>query len=243
MPSVSVVVLCRNQESNLAQILAALDSQTLRPAEVIIADDRSVGHIEAVAARSGCRYVSTAPHLGDHRDGNRALTRQIGAISASHDLIAYLDGDIIPSCGFLQIGAEVARLGKVVRAPRRVARERSPVDDLERCLGFAEFTSDSFVARRPDVLSIGGWDERFEGWGEEDVEFAYRCEREGLPIVQVEHAAFFGRHLDHPVDYEKNFASLLKNAAYFTQKHPRVQESRGPYWQSMDMYLAHYYRW
>src|SRR5438477_7196799 len=69
MPSVSVVVLCRNQESNLAQILAALDSQTLRPAEVIIADDRSVGHIEAVAARSGCRYVSTAPHLGDHRDG------------------------------------------------------------------------------------------------------------------------------------------------------------------------------
>ncbi|MBI1873278.1 MAG: glycosyltransferase [Acidobacteria bacterium] len=250
MTPVSVIVLCRNQQMNLPLILDALGRQRVRPDEVIIADDRSEGDIASIAKRFGCRYVSTSAYVDGDRDGLRALARQVGTVSAKHEILAYLDGDIIPSSGFLEIGVAMAALGQLVKAPRRYRigqsgrRSRCQPESLARTarkhLGFADFTSDSFVVSRSAVKAVGGWDERFEGWGEEDVEFAFRYESGGLPIVEVNHPDFFGAHLDHPIDHSKNFASLTKNAKYFAQKHPSVLERRSMHWKSLGLYLAHY---
>jgi hypothetical protein len=37
---------------------------------------------------------------------------------------------------------------------------------------------------RKDFIRLGGYDERMEGWGQEDVDLVQRCERSGLAIIK-----------------------------------------------------------
>jgi GT2 family glycosyltransferase len=80
--------------------------------------------------------------------------------------------------------------------------------------------------RRRHAIDVGLWDERFYGWGEEDLDFSYRLHRHGLvPLfVAGPRAACF--HLDHPVDRERNASTLRANARYLLSKFPQVAERR-----------------
>jgi glycosyltransferase involved in cell wall biosynthesis len=88
--------------------------------------------------------------------------------------------------------------------------------------------SNNLSVRREHVVHGGGWDETFVGWGEEDMDFAYRLYLRGIrPVLPVgtEIRAF---HLDHPVDEEMNRASLLRNARYLLSKFPELRRIRLP---------------
>lgn len=245
---ISVVLLCKDQHENLPLILHALSHQTKKPDEVIIVDDRSKTDTSSLAERFECRYFSTNLYA-QGKDGARALARQLGTEGARFDLIVYLDGDIVPSRRFVEIGCKWALNNTVAKAPRRYRISmqgqtiQSPtVDMIDRRISFSSFFSDSFVIKRGSVFDIGGWDEHFEGWGGEDVEFAYRLEMADIPIVMVNNSEFYGTHIDHPVNHEANFRSLTKNANYFVAKHEAIREIMGEYWNSMNIFLATYAR-
>ena len=88
--------------------------------------------------------------------------------------------------------------------------------------------SNNLSLPRQHVVDGGGWDETFVGWGEEDMDFAYRMSLRGLrPVLPVatQVRAF---HLDHPVNNETNRASLLRNARYLLSKFPELRELRLP---------------
>jgi len=93
-------------------------------------------------------------------------------------------------------------------------------DRWEWCAG------NNLSVRRRHAIDIGLWDEHFHGWGEEDLDFSYRLYRHGLvPLfVASPRAACF--HLDHPVDRERNAATLRANARYLLGKFPHVAEHR-----------------
>jgi GT2 family glycosyltransferase len=93
-------------------------------------------------------------------------------------------------------------------------------DKWEWCAG------NNLSVRRTYADEIGLWDENFFGWGEEDIDFSYRLYQHGLvPILLVSpNAACY--HLDHPVDHEKNRATLCANARYLLKKFPDIVEHR-----------------
>ena len=243
----SVVLICKDQQKNLPVILQALRRQTKKPDEVILVDDRSTTDISKLTEKFDCRYVSTSPYISKKEIGARSLARQLGVESARFESIAYLDGDIIPSRRFIEIGCERAISNTLAKAPRRyrismqgqTIRNLTP-DKSDRRVSFEEFSSDCFCIKKGLVMDVGGWDEHFEGWGEEDIEFAFRVEDAHVPIVFIANSEFYGIHIDHPVDYGMNYHSLSKNANYFASKHEIIQTLRGQYWKSIGLYLSNY---
>eukprot|EP01022_Parablepharisma_sp_SALTPOND_P021805 TRINITY_DN43638_c0_g1_i1.p1 TRINITY_DN43638_c0_g1~~TRINITY_DN43638_c0_g1_i1.p1 ORF type:complete len:322 (-),score=60.55 TRINITY_DN43638_c0_g1_i1:127-1092(-) len=82
--------------------------------------------------------------------------------------------------------------------------------------------SNNLSVRRAHALRIGGWDCTFMGWGEEDMDFAYRLFLQGLRPMLPTSGPLYAYHLDHPVDQELNRVQLARNARYFTRKFPEM---------------------
>ncbi len=86
--------------------------------------------------------------------------------------------------------------------------------------------SNNLSVRRRHVVAVGGWDEHFVGWGEEDIELAYRLFLAGVePVVQLS-GPLTALHLNHVVDIDANMHSLEKNGLYFVRKFPEVLARR-----------------
>jgi glycosyltransferase involved in cell wall biosynthesis len=75
---------------------------------------------------------------------------------------------------------------------------------------------------KSEIEKVGGWDELFLGWGEEDLELAYRLSKNGLKFLYPHRKHGAAYHLDHPISWEKRLKSLRHNARYFCQKHPEA---------------------
>lgn len=87
--------------------------------------------------------------------------------------------------------------------------------------------SNNLSVRTTHVKKIGYWDERFIGWGEEDMDFAYRLFAHGIEPVLPEAGSVYAYHLDHDIDMETNIYTLEQNANHFVRKNPIMRELRG----------------
>jgi glycosyltransferase involved in cell wall biosynthesis len=86
--NVSVVIPVRDRDWSIKRALYSVDNQSLRPSEVIVVDDGSADHTEAVVrAYPGVRYVR------NRRTSGPAGARNTGIDEASGDCIAFLDSD------------------------------------------------------------------------------------------------------------------------------------------------------
>jgi Glycosyl transferase family 2 len=108
---VSVVIPCRDRASQLDQCLAAVKLLDPPAFEVIVvdSDSRTGEAIREVSLRNGARYVRL------ERPGV-SLAKNVGASSATGDIVAFLDDDAIPSSswlGHLVRPYEVPRVGCV----------------------------------------------------------------------------------------------------------------------------------
>lgn len=58
------------------------------------------------------------------------------------------------------------------------------------------FSGGVFLIARVAFLRVGGWDERFRGWGGEDDAMSYRLERARVPAIELDQRPAL--HLAHP---------------------------------------------
>lgn len=116
--------------------------------------------------------------------------------------------------------------------PRRLRGRRTTVWQLcaSHCLS----------VERKHVAHIGGWDPAFVGWGEEDMEFAYRLHSSGIAFLYPHRRLVAAYHVDHPVDWDRNLASLRRNLAYFQGKYPDGCRARLPL---LRYYLRELRKW
>jgi glycosyltransferase involved in cell wall biosynthesis len=251
---ISVVITCHDQLQSVVLVLESLLSQSRVPDEVVIADDGSMQPVEALARRFGCGFVTTRPHTSNR--GSRSLARQLGLLSTRGRFVIHLDGDIIPSRRALEFAVQFHdshQTEAVVKVPRRFRIINGRCLHNRRCvrigrthptttsiLSFHNFTSDCFSVHRELAREAGGWDPNFVGWGEEDVEFAYRLHLADVRMYAPIHAAFYATHVDHPVDHAANFRTLTDNAKYFAEKHPAILAQRSHLWRDKGLYLASY---
>jgi glycosyltransferase involved in cell wall biosynthesis len=80
--------------------------------------------------------------------------------------------------------------------------------------------SNNLSVRKKHVQRVGYWDEDFVGWGEEDMDFAYRLFKDGISPVLPDNGTIYAYHLDHEVDNAMNAYTLEKNANHFLKKFP-----------------------
>jgi len=193
--SISVVVTHFEQPTQLSRVLAALDLQTLRDLEVVVTDD---GSAVAPVLPPGVRLVRQ-PDLGFRA----AAARNGGAAAASGDVLVFLDADTVPEPGYVQ-----ALVRRVLACPDVLAVGRRRHADLSgtgaelpepgwlrdgyaasRDLLDADGRSFRFVisavmaCRRSLFDDLGGFDERFVGYGGEDWDLGYRAWNAGAVLV------------------------------------------------------------
>ena len=107
VPEFSLVVTVRNDRAGLEELLPALESQTLAPAELIVVDGGSVdGTLEVLEAWSPERFsVRVVVEPGS----NIAQGRNVAVRLAGHDWIACTDAGCRPDPGWLNALATAAR--------------------------------------------------------------------------------------------------------------------------------------
>jgi glycosyltransferase involved in cell wall biosynthesis len=77
-----------------------------------------------------------------------------------------------------------------------------------------------------EVDKVGGWDDSFNGWGEEDLELAYRLYQSNNYFIYPHRKFGAGYHLDHPSNWDEKLPSLKQNISYFRSKYPESWEGR-----------------
>lgn len=181
-PPITVVIPAYNEESCLADTLAAVRAACLRvskaglpPPEVIVVDNASTDATAEVARRAGATVVH-APVPGI------AAARNVGARAASSARLFFLDADtLIPPHALVEILAALDEPGCMGGAPATEYRYRKrilrPYMELWKVVarvwrmaqGVGQFvTADAFTA-------LGGYDERLHM--AEDTDFYWRLQR------------------------------------------------------------------
>ncbi|MBW0093037.1 glycosyltransferase, partial [Pseudonocardia sp. KRD-188] len=205
-PEVAVVVAHYRQPGQLARSWDALCRQTLAPVEVVIADDGSDPPPAPPAGGPPVRVV-TQPDLGFRA----AAARNLGVAHTSAEVLVLLDADTVPEPGFLEhLTTRVARNPDVLAVGRRrhADLDGHPVDVDPRTLpelpepvwlreayagsrdlldadgtSFRHVISAVLACRRSLFDDLGGFDERYVGYGGEDWDLAYRAWNNGAVLV------------------------------------------------------------
>lgn len=92
MPKLSVIIPTLNEAKYLPGLLDALNEQTSRPGEIIVADAGSRDDTVEQARARGAQVV---------RGGMPALGRNAGARVATGELIQFFDADVLPPPGYI----------------------------------------------------------------------------------------------------------------------------------------------
>jgi GT2 family glycosyltransferase len=205
-PSISVIIVHYDQPVQLARTHAAVSRQTVPPLEIIVADDGSRTPPDARTLGPRTR-VLTQPDLG-FRAG---AARHLGARHSRGDILVFLDADTTPQPEFLEmLTRRIAVCRDVVAVGRRRHADMAelPHDgdparapELEeptwlrdgyrqtRDLLLADGRSFRFLisavlgCRRDLYMELGGFDERFVGYGGEDWDLGYRAWNAGAVLV------------------------------------------------------------
>jgi hypothetical protein len=194
-PSVTVVVVHYEQPAQLARVLDALARQAHPSLEVVVADD---GSASPPVVPAGVRLVRQ-PDLGFRA----AAARNLGAATSTADVLVFLDADTVPEPGFVAalvrhaaacpdvvaVGrrrhADLSGSGAELPEPGWLTAGYEQSHDLLHADGrsFRFVISAVLACRRSLFEDLGGFDERFVGYGGEDWDLAYRAWNAGAVLV------------------------------------------------------------
>jgi GT2 family glycosyltransferase len=236
-PAVSVIVPTYRRRESVRRLLGALREQTAGAEQfevVVVVDGSEDGTREMVESldtpyRLRCVW---------QRNGGRASACNSGIAAAGGELLVLLDDDMEPTREFIaahmRAHEERERAGIVGAVPIRVADGSPPVtrfvaakfnDHLRELetggeLRFRSFYSGNFSVSRRLMLEVGGYDDSFRIYGNEDTELSLRLLRAGVSL-RYDPAAVAHQH------YEKDFAGLAgdnlakgRTAVLAMAKHP-----------------------
>ena len=229
---VSVITLNKGRHAHLRRLLEGL-ARGHAPDEIVVVEMGESGP----HSRDGAVLRVSLP--GDGLPLARA--RNEGRRAATGDVLIFLDVDCIPSTN-LVAGLKAALDANDGLICCEIFYLRQPVPDNwheadlmsascphpARCFPVREiapaphpglFWSLAFGVKAATYDRLGGFDEKFSGYGGEDTDLAFRADAIGLPILfSADGHAFHQRHVscDPPLTH---WADIVRNAALFRHRH------------------------
>ncbi len=170
---------------------------------------------------------------------SRSEARNKAAVKATHDYIVPLDADTVWNPESLDQAIRALEKGSpwVIAYDTYLAMDHDSTNNVlkgtpdlifnEKAYRYEVVQKDTgavggfMVLRKDDLFKLGGWDERFVGWGWEDRAFAHAADKVIGPHARIKGAIY---HLWHPCPIEQ------------TIHHPRYQEN----WSLYNQYVSRF---
>ncbi len=228
----SVLTLVRNRADHLARLIEGLERSNVLPAELIVVDMSDAPTVlpDLPFASHSVRLQTAGLPLAAAR--NLAASRSVG------NRLLFLDVDCIPAADLTErmnaalettdalVCAEVRYLGAGdvvdgwtevdLRSRGRPHPARDfPKTGLRPEANAGLFWSLAFGMRRETFDALGGFDERFNGYGAEDTDFGFRAKAAMLPLLFMGGTGAYHQHhgvFDPPLQH---FDDILRNAETF----------------------------
>ncbi len=234
-PELSVVIPTHNGGGVLHRAIDALRIQDAPPDryEIIVVDDGSTdGSTEAIDSRNG----PVVTRLMTQENKGRAAARNRGVSEARGRAVLFLDADIWAKprliSAHLAHHAEGRNIG--VQGPwfphpdslvNMYMRARHMIPDilLRRREGLSPFhvITRNFSIDVDAFWRAGGFDEKFTGYGWEDMELGLRLERDGVNLRYEPEAEAYHFHIQELSEAREKLRQAGEGAVYFWQKHDR----------------------
>jgi len=234
----SVVIPAYRRADLLCRCLEALFAQTLDPHafEIIVVDDGRADDIEAVVDAFKARIGPVVRHVRPRQGRGPAVARNAGWRAAYAKVIAFTDADSVPAPDWLEQGecalvpGLVALAGKVEGSPPASGHRHSDAASLDAAdvpvRETSEFATTNAFVRRSALLTVAGFDERFERACREDADLEFRLLRDAGVVGRTDDAVV--EHPPSPVRWA-GCLSAQKNAffdALLYKKHPKLYRER-----------------
>ncbi len=233
MSSVSVLTLLKGRRNHLRYLVEGLVRSRQLPDELIVVnmDDRPL----AIAPQPfPVRVIEfpAGPTLPLAAARNRA------AFAAQHRLLLFLDVDCIVTARAIGAIAQACERQDSMLCPQvlylpagqpnpgwtedalRLRARPHPVRNFPVHGELREYNpgflwSLAFATRAASFYRLGGFDERFTGYGAEDTDLGFRANQAGLPLIYLSGAPVFHQH--HTLTWPplQHFADIVRNAVLF----------------------------
>jgi glycosyltransferase involved in cell wall biosynthesis len=219
----SVIIPTCNNDLRLVWVLEGLCLQDYPSFEVIVVNDAGSDSTESLVLgfsyRLRIRYFMLGGSKSESRSG---AARNLGAKHSYGARLIFLDSDMVPdpdlvSAHTIGVDANIALYGFRRSYPVNSVSPFRPPFSYSKLLSLSvpdarlanyinwempqlyfHFLSCNYSLASDVFCALGGHDERFVGWGGEDIDLGFRITRAGYCIQ-----ALWGRgmatHLDHPL--------------------------------------------
>lgn len=232
----SILTLAHGRADHLANLVRGLASSAHRPCELVI------GVLQADRYDLPPAPFPVRQVMADRPGLPLATARNVAAAEATGDLLVFLDVDCIPhpdlvgdycAAATLTDGIFMGEVGYLPKsapldpldftALNRLAVKHSeragpPADFLGPCEDYRCFWSLNFAMSAALFRGVGGFDERFVGYGGEDTDFGRTCAEAGVPLWWVRGAKAYHQYHPHHMPPVHHIDSVLANAQLFGDK-------------------------
>ncbi len=228
----SVLTLARGRRQHLQRLIEGLCRSETAPDELIIVDMGGPA-IECPAASFPIKVLA----LGDNHLP-LAQARNRAASEARHELLIFLDVDCIPMAALLGsmhsalekhnvlLCAEIHYMNEAAICDEwkedSLLRDSKthPVRDFPATGTRVEgnpglFWSVAFAVRRALFKKLGGFDERFTGYGGEDTDFGFRAHQAGVKLLFLGGTGAFHQYHQTYEPPLQHFYDIVRNAEIF----------------------------
>jgi GT2 family glycosyltransferase len=239
-PPLSVAIASYNRRDKLRAVLESLASLgCAHSLEVVVVVD---GSTDGSAEMARCLEVPYELRVLEQENRGLAASRNRGAREARHEVVVWLDDDIVPEPGFLEAHAAAHDHAKEPHValgyypPVRPARTLWAIQlrawweahfrakaEPDHRFRFTDFCDGNVSMPRSLFLSSGGWDEEFTGGRRQDWEYGVRLLQAGVRLAY--YPAAMGRH-DLDTSFDTAMRSRRQEARFdllLARKHPHVR--------------------
>ncbi|MGC8972390.1 MAG: glycosyltransferase family 2 protein [bacterium] len=228
---VSVIIPTRNREKVVYKCIEHILKQDYSPYEVLVIDDGSEDDTEEALKEffsyENFRYIPLSERKGP------AFCRNLGVKESKGELIIFIDSDIFVLPDFISshVKAHKNHSEKIIAVGPVIA-----ISEIDSKLSYkgsildfsnAYFASGNASISKDIFMKIGGFDEVFNVYGWEDIDFGLKLKASGIKSIKVPEA--IGYHYQ-PLPDENTLKALIekereraKSAIYLYKKYPTLE--------------------
>jgi len=228
---VSIIIPTYNRKELLGKAVISLLNQSYpkNSYEIIVVDDGSTDGTEELIRVLEKENPLSLKYIYQKNRGP-AVARNLGIKSAHGEVVAFCDSDCVASNNWLEEiikgygNDEIAGIGGTIRAipTDSIVSQYCGYIRMNEKPGVLEKTGTTYLItgnasfRKNCLVSVGGFDKRYNLPGGEDPDICYRLERKGYKLTYNPNAIVFNPHKQTLFEFAKTYFNYGKGDSFLT---------------------------